>query len=208
MKDKLINLTVNEQQLRIIQNALELHARLHMGQSYSSELADSLCFQNVEWPEDKEAHEALFRQLMSKRDGAERILQAFFDYISEGNYQKWYKTPDVEAELDMWSVIRHWFWEQRPEDKQGHGVDSYPPMQLGPLPLPTVSFAEIPKKEPVKREKCGNCKHFAPDKLSHTGYCKVKTVDNKGKYLFVAASRRRCKDAYEPYEYEKEDRNG
>lgn len=141
MKVKLI---LTDKQLRLVLNALEQHFRLCMGQRYCG-LADELAFQNVELGEiGTPEREALFDECIDRRNRAEDLLQTFFDICSGRDWRHWRKTPDVQNEIDIYSVIRHFFWEQREKkDELDHWtVDAGTPRQWGSEPLPEIERVE------------------------------------------------------------------
>ena len=135
---KFVTLKVTENQLRYIMHSLECHFRLTMGQAW--DLADELCEQNTDWRQSDKYCE----RRDTVRNTIERVIR---DVAFEGDTTRGYKTPRTQAEIDLWSAIRHWFWSQLPPDQRGDGVDSYPPMQLGEEPLPCIAASAEDSKE-------------------------------------------------------------
>ena len=135
-----VRLTLSENQLRVIQNALELDFRLHMGQEYCG-LADDLAFQNIEIPpRGTSEHEKVFNECISRRDDGVDALRNFFDLTLGRDLSRHRKTPDVICGIDIWHVIRHFRWEQR-EDKDTWDywtVDADTPFQIWEEPLPEI----------------------------------------------------------------------
>jgi hypothetical protein len=139
-----VKLTLSENQLRVIQNALELDFRMHMGQEYCG-LADDLAFQNVEMPPSgTHEHDKVFNECIWRRDDGVEALRNFFNVTLGRDLQRHKKTPDVICGIDIWHVIRHWFWEQREktEPYEHWTVDAGEPMQFAPEPLPTIERVE------------------------------------------------------------------
>lgn len=135
-----VKLTLTENQLRVIQNALELDFRLHMGQEYCG-LADDLAFQNVEMPpRGTPEHDKVFNECIWRRDDGVEALRNLFNVTLGRDLQRRKKTPDVIAEIDIWHVIRHWFWEQRNDAEKNKywTVDAVEPIRFAPEPLPKI----------------------------------------------------------------------
>ena len=101
---------LNENQLRLIQNCLEEWARLRMGQA--AFLADALAFQHFNYSEHT-AEE--FNDRIRRRDEGEILLKQAMDRFAGTDPDHWYKTDEVKTALDMWSVIRNFFWRQLAE---------------------------------------------------------------------------------------------
>ena len=139
-----VRLTLTEKQLRVIQNALELDFRIHMGQEHCG-IADDLAFQNVEMPpRGTPEHDKVFNECIWRRDDGLDALRRFFDVTLGRDMKRHQKTPDVIAEIDIWHVIRHWFWEQREKTEpfEYWTTDAAPPMQFAPEPLPKIERVE------------------------------------------------------------------
>ena len=133
-----ISLTVTERQLKLINRALEDFFRMRMGQTYI-DLLDDLCFQNIE-PEGENGKlsSEQFDDAIQRRDMAREKLQELYDICLGPGLERRQKREDVQNAIDVWHVIRHWLWEQRPPDKRGDGTDSYPVFRLGTEPLPEI----------------------------------------------------------------------
>lgn len=126
-------ITLNERQLRLLQSACEEYARLRMGQTW--ELSDALAFQNYEYtPDDPEYDSRLYR-----RDAVRELMDLAMRAASGGDIDHFRKTKEVQVALDMYSVIRNFFWHQLPEDKrESWTVDADPVYIWGPEPKITV----------------------------------------------------------------------
>lgn len=122
-------ITLNERQLRLICTAVEEYGRLRMGQTW--DLADALAFQNYEYKKDDPEYD---RRLL-RRDATRELLDLAMRAASNGDYMHFQKTEDVMVALDMYSVIRNFFWHQLPEDKrEDWTVDADPVYIWGPEP--------------------------------------------------------------------------
>ncbi len=121
---------LNEKQLRLLQNVLEEWARLRMGQA--AFLADALAFQHFNYSEHT-AEE--FNHRIRCRNEGELLLKQALDLFAGTDPHHWYKTDEVETALDMWSVIRNFFWCQLPEERRDRwSRDADPLFLCGPEP--------------------------------------------------------------------------
>lgn len=125
--------TLNERQLRLICTAAEEYGRLRMGQTW--DLADALAFLHYEYKQD----DPEFDKRILRRDSCKEMLELAMRAASGGNLEHFHKTEDVLVALDMYSVIRNFFWHQLPEDKrEDWTVDADPVYIWGPEPKITV----------------------------------------------------------------------
>lgn len=126
-------ITLNERQLRLICTAVEEYGRLRMGQTW--DLAADLAFQHYEYKQD----DPEFDKRILRRDSCKEMLELAMRAASGGNLEHFRKTEDVQVALDMYSVIRNFFWHQLPEDKrEDWTVDADPVYIWGPEPKITV----------------------------------------------------------------------
>ena len=126
-------ITLNERQLRMICTAVEEYGRLRMGQTW--DLSDALAFQHYEYKQD----DPEFDRRLLRRDATRELLDLAMRAASNGDYMHFQKTEDVMVALDMYSVIRNFFWHQLPEDKrESWTVDADPVYIWGPEPKITV----------------------------------------------------------------------
>ena len=133
-------IALNATQLRIIGTALESYARIRMGQFF--DLVDELAFEGFDWkmPEDAEqrtAWEKDFARRVDIRNNAQIAFNAAYRPVRLER-----KTPDMVTAIDMWRVIRHQFYLERPEPKDHWTVDAGKPVILGPEPGITVERRE------------------------------------------------------------------
>lgn len=130
-------ITVNERQLRLLQNACEEYGRLRMGQTW--ELSDALAFLHYEYKQD----DPEFDIRILRRDACKEMLELAMRAASGGNLEYFHKTEDVLVALDMYSVIRNFFWHQLPEDRrESWTVDADPVYIWGPEPRITVEKSD------------------------------------------------------------------
>lgn len=123
---------LNKKQLWLIQEALEEWFRLRLGQVF--DLADALAFQNYEYKQN----DPEFDERITRRDEGEILLSNAMKAFSANNINHWHKTKDVEVAIDMWHVIRHFFWEQQPQelkDKYSYNTDAGPVYIFGEEPM-------------------------------------------------------------------------
>nr|MBQ4458551.1 hypothetical protein [Clostridia bacterium] len=131
--EKKYTVTLNERQLRLICTAVEEYGRLRMGQTM--DLSDDLAFQNYEYKKD----DPEFDRRLLRREATRELLDLAMRAASNGDYMHFQKTEDVMVALDMYSVIRNFFWHQLPEDKrEDWTVDADPVYIWGPEPKITV----------------------------------------------------------------------
>ena len=125
--------TLNERQLRLICTAVEEFGRLRMGQTW--DLSDALAFQHYEYKQD----DPEFDRRILRREATKELLDLAMRAACNGDYAHFRKTEDVRVALDMYSVIRNFFWHQLPEDKrEDWTVDADPVYIWGPEPKITV----------------------------------------------------------------------
>lgn len=133
-------ITLNERQLRMICTAVEEYGRLRMGQTM--DLSDDLAFQNYEYKKD----DPEFDRRLLRREATRELLDLAMRAASNGDYMHFQKTENVMVALDMYSVIRNFFWHQLPEDKrESWTVDADPVYIWGPEPKIKVEKGAMPR---------------------------------------------------------------
>lgn len=126
-------ITLNERQLRLLQTVTEFYGRILMGQTW--DLSDALAFQHYEYKQD----DPEFDRRILRREATRELLDLAMRAACNGDYAHFRKTEDVQVALDMYSVIRNFFWHQLPEDKrESWTVDADPVYIWGPEPKITV----------------------------------------------------------------------
>lgn len=144
-KNRSISLQLNEQQLTYIQNALEEHFRLRMGQVNIGELTDDLASQNVDLSKENPNHDAEFDAYIQRRDIGLQILKQYMDVCLGPGTARRQKTQEVIDEIDLWHTIRHFLWSIRSEDdkeKTKYCTAADKPVQFGNEPLPIIKETE------------------------------------------------------------------
>ena len=132
-------ITLNERQLRLICTAVEEYGRLRMGQTW--DLSDALAFQHYEYEQD----DPEFDRRILRREATKELLDLAMRAACNGDYAHFRKTEDVQVALDMYSVIRNFFWHQLPEDKrEDWTVDADPVYIWGPEPKIKVEKGVMP----------------------------------------------------------------
>lgn len=99
------------------------------------DLSDALAFQHYEYKQD----DPEFDRRIFRREATKELLDLAMRAACNGDYAHFRKTEDVQVALDMYSVIRNFFWHQLPEDKrEDWTVDADPVYIWGPEPKITV----------------------------------------------------------------------
>lgn len=133
-KQKRFVLKLNEEQLQVVQNALEEYCRIRMNQWW--DLADSLASQHVDFSPENPRHDEIFKDFIHRRDSAKEVLECA-GRILWGKYS-YYGDPKTEDQLiaeDIWRVIRYArYLESGRTDTDT--VDSYPPIIVSNEPKP------------------------------------------------------------------------
>lgn len=123
-------LRMNQRQLVLVRNALEEYFRLRMGQTW--DLAEELAFQHYDY---KDHPEGEFNRRLTARDDCKALLEQAMDAASRKNWKHWQKTDEVMTAIDMWTVIRNFFWKQKPEsERHPYTTDADPLYLWGPEP--------------------------------------------------------------------------
>lgn len=140
-QDRRFLISVTENQFKRIMNAVEDDARLRLNQAYI-DLVDELCFQGLRRLPDGKYPDGAFERAIDRRDRAREKLVEFFRICSEPDPDRTETDPAVDELVDIWHVMRHFLWEQRPPKDRGNGTDSYEPYALSAEPLPKVWMKE------------------------------------------------------------------
>lgn len=126
---------MNDRQLRLIMTAMEEYGRLRMGQTW--DLSDDLAFQHYKREEEREKGEYTeFNKRILRRDACRELLDLAMRAASGGDYMNHFqKTENVEVALDMYSTIRNFFWNQKPEEERKEWTVASNPLYIfGPDP--------------------------------------------------------------------------
>ena len=126
-----VSVTMTDEQLRLINTALEEYFRLRLNQWW--DFADDVCSEGIDFSNKKPNNDKVFDNYIVRRDALKASFEALFRQLTPNNCIKSQNCIDM---IDMWETIRHWFWEQRSEkDKKSWTVDSTPPLHEGQYPL-------------------------------------------------------------------------
>ena len=124
-------ITLTRGQLAVVQQALDLYYRCHMGQW--TEVAH-VCFNSPRertTPEAKDISRSLLDLASEVWTGLPR--GASFGIASDKI------ADDARVACDIYKTIRHHLWKDRPEDKRlGYTVDAYDDSPMSDEPKPTV----------------------------------------------------------------------
>lgn len=121
-------LTVTENQLRLINTALEEYFRIGMNQWDG--LADRLSLIGVDMSPEHPNHKWIFDTMIHNRDDVRIVLEAAGRILWPHGLTK----QDEENILlqDIWQVIRHQLWLDDPDrEKRGYCVDGNKPLIQG-----------------------------------------------------------------------------
>ena len=140
--ERKVKLIITEKQLRRIMVALEEYFRLRLGQAL--DFADDICLQNLKIPESDPERTEVFDRYIERRDAVkEGIESLIINVAAEGDWRRLQKTEETIEVIDIWHVIRHWFWQQRPvTERSSWTVDADPVFSMSEEPLPQIGWKE------------------------------------------------------------------
>lgn len=134
---KKYRLEMDEEQLSVVNEALEEYFRIRMGQW--SGLADDLSAQNVDFHmENKEVYSRVFDRYINTRDCIRQIFESVSRILCDGLRKK---TKRMLVAEDIWQVIRHQQWIDRGA-KDDWCVDAMEPMQFSDRLLPKIEVTD------------------------------------------------------------------
>ena len=129
-----ITMTMTEEQLRLVNKAIEEYFRLRLGQFW--DFADDVCEQGIDLSSENPNHEKVFDNYLVRRNALKTSFETLFRELTVNTGAK---SQDCMDMIDMWETIRHWFWQQKTEDQRKEWtVDSNPPLHEGQYPLPVI----------------------------------------------------------------------
>ena len=127
---KKYTIELTENQVRVIQNALEEYFRLRMGQY--TEFCTDMAELNADLSPDNPNHELIFDRYIQRRDHMEEVMRAFFRIAFEPTGYLREKTDDMLIAECIWDSIRCVRglsrWEQ--------------PLPTGSEPVPKIEVSE------------------------------------------------------------------
>ena len=103
-KTKKYTIELTENQVRVIQNALEEYFRLRMGQY--TEFCTDMAELNVDLSPDNPHHELIFDKYIQRRDHMQEVMRAFFRIAFEPTGYLKEKTDDMLIAECIWDAIR------------------------------------------------------------------------------------------------------
>lgn len=128
-------LEVNEEQLRLINRALEEFFRIRLNQW--TDLADDLASREIDLSSTNPNHDKLFTQFLTLRDCVYNTLTAVGSMIwRRTGYTGNEKQLDQKIAEDIWQVVRHRLWIEHHTEKDNWCVDSREPLFESGLPAP------------------------------------------------------------------------
>lgn len=129
-------LTLTGEQLTVLNTALEWFFRLQMGQFF--DYATEIAHDGYKYDKSNPDNDRLFSEYIDRRNTSQEMFERAFRVAQP---KLCYKTNDMLIAEDMWAVIRHSFWEERPEPKPHDTTDSYPPLHVSDQPPVKIARA-------------------------------------------------------------------
>lgn len=123
---------LTEEQMRVVQNALEEWFRLRLSQDM--EFSSDLAFLDYKEPEDEAQRERAFQSRLCRRDAIREVMKAVFRiaFQSNGYGVVDEKTPEMLISECLWDSIRY----ARGLSRWDH------PYQIGSEPIPKIEVIE------------------------------------------------------------------
>ena len=129
-EEKKYTIELTENQVSVIQNALEEYFRLRMGQYF--EFCDDLASINADLSPDNPNHERLFDMYIARRDHMEEVMRVFFRIAFEPTGYLKEKTDDMLIAECIWDAIRC-----------TRGLSNWgSPLHTGSEPVPKIEVSE------------------------------------------------------------------
>lgn len=125
-------LTLTENQIVLIKDALEEYFRIRMNQWI--DLSNDLAAKNIDLSLENPNHNKLFDKYINDRDAIYEIFECIGRIIKLNGSKKTEKQLVAE---DIWQVIRHQLWKDS-ENKNEWCVDAREPMRVSKEPLPKI----------------------------------------------------------------------
>ena len=123
-------ITLTENQLRIVQKALEEYFRLRLGQD--QEFSEDMASLNTNLSSDHPNHERIFEKYIQRRDHLRELMHAYFRIAFEPCGYLEAKTDDMLIAEDIWDTIRC-----------ARGVSRWQgPLHVGAEPIPDIEVVE------------------------------------------------------------------
>lgn len=125
-------LTLTENQIVLIKDALEEYFRIRMNQWI--DLSNDLAAKNIDLSLENPNHNKLFDKYINDRDAIYEIFECIGRIIKLNGSKKTEKQLVAEY---IWQVIRHQLWKDS-ENKNEWCVDARKPMRVSKEPLPKI----------------------------------------------------------------------
>lgn len=134
-------ITLTEEQLSVVETALEWFVRLQMGQffDYASEVAKC----GYKYDRNDPNNDTKFDAYISRRNASQERFEAAFRVAQPAQCNQ---TEDMMVASDMWRDIRYKRWQDMPEPKRHDTVDAHEPMHISGLKPIVVSDIQEEKK--------------------------------------------------------------
>lgn len=123
---------LTEEQMRVVQNALEEWFRLRLSQDM--EFSSNLAFLDYKEPEDEAQRELAFQSRLCRRDAIREVMKAVFRiaFQSNGYGVVDEKTPEMLISECLWDSIRY-----------ARGLSRWDrPYQIGSEPIPKIEVID------------------------------------------------------------------
>lgn len=134
-------ITLTDNQLKTVGNALEMWERMMMGQffDYVDEIAKNGFIYNRQDPDNRKKFDAY----IERRNMALYTLEHGFD-LAQPNRQP--KTNEMMISEDIWMAIRHKLWEDaKQENKHDYCMGDRVPLGISQEPIPKIERLETKK---------------------------------------------------------------
>ena len=127
-------LTLTENQIVLIKDALEEYFRIRMNQWI--DLSNDLAAKNIDLSLENPNHNKLFDKYINDRDAIYEIFECIGRIIKLNGSKKTEKQLVAE---DIWQVIRYELWKNKDsENKSEWCVDAREPLKVSEEPLPEM----------------------------------------------------------------------
>lgn len=140
-------LTLTENQIVLIKDALEEYFRIRMNQWI--DLSNDLAAKNIDLSLDNPNHHKLFDKYINDRDAIYEIFECIGRIIKLNGSKKTEKQLVAE---DIWQVIRHQLWKDS-ENKNEWCADSREPLRVSREPLPEIEKVKVGEYHADSKEK-------------------------------------------------------
>lgn len=129
-ESKKYTIELTENQVRVIQNALEEYFRLRMGQDFDFSM--DMAMLNTDLSPENQNHDKLFDDYIKRRDHLRQLMRAYFGIAFEPNGYLEAKTDDMLIAECIWDAIRCVRGLSRFEQ----------PLHTGSEPVPKIKVSE------------------------------------------------------------------